>query len=361
MRQASPWLYLAVFAGASALAWWLTPVALRFARRREILDLPGGHKSHRSAVPYLGGLAIAAAFSLAVMIAAAVHRPPSGLRELGTILAVALGLAVVGLVDDLRGLGVVVRLGAQFGAGVALWSLGAGTQLVDGAGIDLVITVLWVVGITNAFNLLDNMDGLSAGVAAIAASTFAVIAAMNGQYLVAALGAALAGCAAGFLRHNFHPAVIYMGDAGSLFLGFLLAYLGVKLRFEGPTSVTFFVPVTVLGVAILDTTLVTVTRLQHGLSPFLGGRDHVSHRLVFVGLPVPYAVALIYGAALGHGWLAVVMSRVDVGTGFILMGFVIAADVFLGVILAQAPVYATSRRRHLMLQEVVQHEPEMQQ
>jgi UDP-GlcNAc:undecaprenyl-phosphate GlcNAc-1-phosphate transferase len=360
MRQASPWLYLGVFSGATALSWWLTPLALRYARRRDIMDVPGSHKSHATAMPYLGGLAIAAAFAVAVMVAAAVHQPPSGLGELATVLAMALALAAIGLVDDLRGLGVLVRLGAQVAAGASVWFLGAGVQLFDVGALDLVVTVLWVVGITNAFNLLDNMDGLSGGVAAIAATTFAVIAMLNGQYLVAALGAALAGCAAGFLRHNFYPARIYMGDAGSLFLGFLLAYLGVKLRFEGPTYVTFFVPITVLGVAILDTMLVTVTRLQHNRNPFLGGRDHVSHRLVFVGVPVPYAVSLIYAAAIGHGWLAIAMSRVDVTTNFILMGLVLTADLFLGVILAQAPVYETSRRRRLMLQEVVEHETEVQ-
>jgi UDP-GlcNAc:undecaprenyl-phosphate GlcNAc-1-phosphate transferase len=359
MDSVGPWLYLAVFAGAAVLSVMFTPLALRFARRNELLDLPGGHKGHDAAVPYLGGMAIAAAFAVAVLLAAVVQRPPSGLGELAIVLAAALVLAFIGLLDDLRGLGVAVRIAAQVAAGVAVWWVGAGVQLFTMDALNLAVTVVWVVGITNAFNLLDNMDGLSAGVAAIAAITFAVIAVLNGQFLVAALGAALAGCAVGFLRQNFHPATIYMGDAGSLFLGFLLAYLGVKLRFDGPTSVTFFVPITVLAIAILDTTLVTVTRLLHGRSPLVGGRDHVSHRLVFVGIPVPYAVTLVYAAAFGHGWLAIVMSRVDVTTGFILMGFIICADVFLGVVLAQTPVYETSRRRRMMIQEVREHDPEV--
>ena len=352
------WVYLAAFLSSAALCFVLTPLVRRFADRRQILDQPGGHKGHAVAVPYLGGIAIAVAFAVAVLSAGVVYRPPGGLTELAVILGLALALAVIGLVDDLRGLGLVFRIIAEVGAGIVLWAVGSGVNLTGLPAADAVITVLWVLGITNAFNLLDNMDGLSAGVAAIAAGGFFVIAAINGQYLVAALGAALAGVAVGFLWHNFHPAKIYMGDAGSLFFGFLLAALGIRLRFDGPTSITFFVPITVLGVAILDTTLVTSTRLLNRRSPFSGGRDHTSHRLVMVGVPVPYAVSLIYAAAVAHAWLALVISRVDVTTGFMLMAFVILADLFFGVLLAQVPVYETSRRRHLMLQEVRGHEPE---
>ena len=353
-----PWLYLGVFVAALGLSLGLTPLALRFARRREILDRPGGHKSHDEAVPYLGGLAIAGAFALVVLAAAAYLRPPSGLPELAIILASALGLALVGFVDDLRGLGVAVRLAAQAGAGAVLWGIGSGVQLFEGGVFNLLLTVVWVVGITNAFNLLDNMDGLSAGVAAIAALSLFIIAAVNGQILVGALALALAGCAVGFLKQNFHPATIYMGDAGSLFLGFLVAAIAIRLRFDAPTYQTFLVPITALGVPILDTTLVTVTRLLHGRSPLSGGRDHVSHRLVFVGIPVPISVGLIYGGALAHGWIALAISRVDTATGYLLAGFVVVADIFVAVLLARVPVYETSRRRHLMIQEARKHEPE---
>ena len=180
------------------------------------------------------------------------------------------------------------------------------------------MTVVWVVGITNAFNLLDNMDGLSSGVAAIAAGSIFVIAASNGQFLVAALSIGLAGCALGFLRHNFHPATIYMGDAGALFLGFLLAYLGLKLRFDTPADVTFLVPIVVMGVPIFDTTLVTVTRLRARRQPVPRGRDHTSHRLVRIGLPVPAAVALIYAVGVCLGLVALVVSRVDRVSAYLL-------------------------------------------
>lgn len=349
--------YLAIFAGATGLSLAATPVALRLAVRLGAVDVPGRHKSHASPVPYLGGAAIAVAFSAAVVVAAAVRPPDDGFAQLVAIVGLALALSLVGLADDLRGLDVWVRFGAQIAAAGLLWAAGVGVQLVDVAAVDALITVVWVVGVSNAFNLLDNMDGLSAGVAAIAAMWFFAIAALNGQFLVAALALALAGCALGFLKHNLHPARIYMGDAGSLFLGFLLAAIGIKLRFDAPVSVTFLVPVLVLAVAVFDTALVVATRLLHRRNPLAGGRDHVSHRLVFVGIPVPVAVALIHGAAVAHGWLAVVMSRLDPTTAYVLMGFVVAADVFFAVLLANVPVYETSRQRHLMIQEVRRHEP----
>jgi UDP-GlcNAc:undecaprenyl-phosphate GlcNAc-1-phosphate transferase len=305
-------------------------------------------------VPYLGGVAIVVAFSLVVLAASAVL-PTRGQAELAVTLGLAVILAGMGLVDDLRGLTPWFRLGMQVLAGIALWIAGSGVSIFTTEPLNVLLTVVWVVGITNAFNFLDNMDGLSAGVAVIGATSFFVIAAVNGQVLVAALAIALAGCALGFLRHNFHPARIYMGDAGSLFLGFLLAVIGVKLRFDGPTEVTFFVPILVLGVAILDMLLVTITRITNGKSPLRGGRDHTSHRLVFIGIPVPGAVSLIYGSAVGLGWLALIMSRVDRATGFLLMAFVVAVGVFLSVLLAVVPVYGNSKRRRMMIQEVALH------
>lgn len=333
------WEYAVIFVGSLLLALVLTPLALRVALRRGILDHPTEHKSHISPVPYLGGLAMVGALTVAV-VAAAVARPPhSGLGELATVLGIAFGLSIIGLVDDLRELGPWARLAAEVGAGVGVWEIGAGVEFTGSGAGNLVVTVIWVVGITNALNLLDNMDGLSGGVAAIAALSFLLIAGVNGQFLVAGLAAALAGCALGFLRHNVHPARIYMGDAGSLYLGFLLAYLGVKLRFDAPEDVTFLVPVLVLGIAILDTSLVAVCRLRHKRSPFLGGRDHMSHRLVRVGLPIRAAVGSIYVAAASLGVVGLVVSRVDRLSAYLLAGLVAAIALLVAVVLSRVPVY----------------------
>jgi UDP-GlcNAc:undecaprenyl-phosphate GlcNAc-1-phosphate transferase len=348
--------YAGAFVASLALVLLLTPVALKIALRRSVLDHPGGYKEHESPVPYLGGVSIVAAFSGAVIIASLLGPPRPGAREAILIITLGLVLSLMGLIDDLRSLNPLLRLAIEIGVALVLWRVGIGVSIFGIEGADALITVLWIVGITNAFNLLDNMDGLSAGVAAIAAAWFFVIAATNGQIAVAALSIALCGCALGFLRHNFHPAKIYMGDAGSLFLGFLLSVIGIKLRFEGPIQVTFFVPILVLGVAIFDTVLVTATRLLHRQNPWSGGRDHTSHRLVFVGVPIRAAVSLVYGAGVALGWLALVMSRLDYPTGMILMGLVLTVSAFLSVLLGVVPVYESSKRRHMMITQIRGHE-----
>ena len=350
------WSYVGAFAASVAMALGLTPLALRIAIKRRVLDMPGDYKAQESPVPYLGGLAIVLAFSATILVATLVSPPAGGVRELAALLGLAILLSFVGLGDDIRGFHPFLRFSIEIAAAVAIWWSGTGITLFNNSVGDATLTVLWIVGITNAFNLLDNMDGLSAGLAAIASLTFFVLGVTNGQVAVAGLSIALCGCALGFLRSNFHPARIYMGDAGSLFFGFMLAVLGIKLRFEAPREITFMVPVLVLGVAILDTTLVVTSRLAHRLSPFAGGRDHVSHRLVFVGISVQSAVALIYAAGVALGWLAIVMSRLDTTTGFILMGFVIAVALFAGVMLSLVPVYEHSKRRRMMLMEVGGHE-----
>ena len=345
------WEYLLIFVVSAGLCWFLTPVAIRLAIRTGVMDQPGGHKGHRSPVPYLGGMAIVVSFAGSVAVAAIIRPPHSGIDELVVVLALAVGLAVVGLLDDLWDLSPLVRLILEIGAGFALWQVGAGVQIVGSGWVDLVVTVFWVVGVTNAFNLLDNMDGLAAGLAGIACLGYFAIAATNGQYLVAGLSMGLAGCALGFLRHNFHPARIYMGDGGALFLGFMVAYLGIKLRFDGARSVSFLVPVVVCSVAILDTTLVTVSRLVTGRSPFVGGRDHMSHRLVKLGLPVRVAVASVYSAAVSISVLALVASRVDQVSAWILAGLVGLILFVGGILLWFVPVYPESRSRHFVITE----------
>lgn len=357
MEDLSALEYVVVFASTLLFTLVLTPVALSIAVRRNVVDAPSEIKLQESPVPYLGGLAMAVGFTAAVLITATLRPVASGIGELAIIMGTGLALAIVGFLDDVRGLSPWPRLAAETIAGVVVAATPVGVELFSNDAVNVVVTIAWVVGVTNAMNLLDNMDGLSAGVSAIAAGAFFVIAAVNGQFLVAALSAGLAGCALGFLRHNFHPARIYMGDAGSLFLGFMLAALGIKLRFGAPQEVTFLVPVVVLGAAIFDTTLVTITRLAHRVSPLAGGRDHTSHRLVFIGLKVPVAVGLIYLGSVALGWLGLVLSRVnDRLTAYLLAGLALTMSIVLGVLLGRVPVYERSRRRRLMIVEAAAHE-----
>ena len=345
------WEYGAVFATSAVLCLVLTPVAMTMAIRVGVLDRPGGHKSHLSSVPYLGGVAIVVAFSGSVIGAAVIEPPQTGQGELIIVLLLALGLAVVGLVDDLLNLSTTVRFVVEVLCAVQLWRMDAGITVSGEQTLDLFLTILWVVGITNAFNLLDNMDGLAAGQAAVCAMTMFAVAAANGQFLVAFLAIGLAGCATGFLRTNFHPARIYMGDGGALYLGFLIAYLGIKLRFESSVLESFLVPVVACAIPVLDTTLVTVSRVRSGRSPFQGGQDHISHRLVKSGLPIPVAVGLTYVATAVIGVLCFVISRVDPISAWILAILVAVTLVSAGILLSLVPVYPESRQRHFVIGE----------
>jgi UDP-GlcNAc:undecaprenyl-phosphate GlcNAc-1-phosphate transferase len=353
------WVYVGVLSFTTLLTLFLTPLALRFAVRRDVLDHPGAIKAQTSPVPYLGGAAIVGGFALVILAAAVIRPPTSGLDELVVIIGLGVVLAAVGLIDDLRGLSPWLRLALEVAAGVVVWATPAAAEVFTNDVLNLVVTVVWIVGITNAFNLLDNMDGLSAGVAAVSALFIFLLALDNGQFLVATLAIALMGCAIGFLRSNFHPARIYMGDAGALFIGFMLAVLALKLRFpDAPRELGLGVPIVLLGVPMFDTALVTMNRLRHHRSPLSGGRDHVSHRMVFVGIPVPATVTLIYGFAVSLGTLAFVLSRIPRTPGLVLLGWLAAVALLGGAMLSMVPVYETSRRRHLMLQEVSRHDVE---
>jgi UDP-GlcNAc:undecaprenyl-phosphate GlcNAc-1-phosphate transferase len=334
------WGYAVVLVGSLFLSLVLTPVAISVAVRFRVLDHPGPAKAHVKAVPYLGGTAIVVSFTAVVLVAALLRPPPSGFPQLAGFLGLGVVLALVGLVDDVRGgLSPWLRLALEAGAGVAVWTMGY-TAHLGGVprALDAVVTVLWVTGVTNAFNLLDNMDGLSAGVSVIAASSIFGIAWLQHRYLVAALAVALAGCAAGFLRSNFHPARIYMGDAGSLFLGFMIAVLLLKLRANAPTRVEVGVILAVPGVALFDTTLVMVSRIAQKRNPFSGGQDHTSHRLVYLGLSVRTAVALTYAVGAALGGVAIAMTQVPSARLFGVVALLSVA-ILAAVPLYGAPVY----------------------
>ena len=332
------WLYVVSFVGALALSLVLVPVVRAFAIRRTILDAPGAHKSHQSPVPYLGGLAMVVAFSAAVIIGALLQQDTSfgdgtvlikseglfnaGFGPFGELLAVlglALVLSAMGLVDDLRGLNPSLRLGIEFIVASTLIVLGIQFQSPLGDSVNAIITLVWVIGITNAMNLLDNIDGLAAGVTAVASGAIFVIAILYGQPLTALLAIGLAGCTLGFLRSNFNPATIYMGDAGSLYLGFLLAYLGLKLRVDQTEWTQLFVPVVIMGVAILDTTLVVVSRIHRGVNPFEGGKDHISHRFLRLSVSVRRGVTVILFGAVALGILGIALAELEARYGWLIL------------------------------------------
>ena len=334
--------YLVCFLGAFAVTLAVTPIAQRAAIRFDVFDHPtvADHKSHDSPVPYLGGLAIVAAFAVSLYFAF------GGMYELFAILIAATGLSVVGFVDDHRTLGPGVKFGAQVLAALVVWSFGTRILLFHIPVLDLALTVFWIVGITNSFNLLDNMDGLSAGVAAIAAAFFWVLAAYNGQYLVGTLAVVLCGACLAFLIYNFDPARIYMGDAGALFLGFMLAVIGVRLKFTNTNTITWGVPLLILGYPIFDTTLVTFCRKWHGLPASRGGRDHSSHRLVRMGLSKRHAVLALYLVTASLGFLALVLSTSTWMQALGILGAASGLALTAGFMFFSVDVYGDAGRRH---------------
>lgn len=315
--------FILMAASALILAIGGTPVARRVALRLGIIDQPAERKIHISPVPLMGGAAIYGAFILALLFF-------GDLFYVAEVVAIFVGAtlcSLVGALDDRRGLGSYPKLAMQL---VAAWILvygGVQIRFFDN-WLDIAITLLWVVGITNAFNLLDNMDGLSGGIAMIAAVFFTLLAALSDQYLVGILAAALAGACAGFLVYNWNPAHIFMGDTGSLFIGFLLAAVGIKLRFpSNSVTVTWMIPVLVLGLPIFDTTLVFISRLRKGLNPLTTpGKDHVSHRLARLTGSRREAVLLCYliAGAIGLGAIfltqATFSEAVVIALGVLLLG-----------------------------------------
>jgi UDP-GlcNAc:undecaprenyl-phosphate GlcNAc-1-phosphate transferase len=282
----------------------LTPVAGRAAHRFGVLDRPGGHKTHREATPYLGGLAVAGGLLLIAAIASGAN------GQLLTVLVGAVLLAGVGLADDVRGLGALTRLGFEVVAGVALWMAGVRANVLHSVWIDLPVTVLWVVTVTNAFNIIDNMDGLAVAAAAASSAGIAAIAAINGDYLVASFALAVAGASLGFLRYNFPPATIFLGDAGSMLLGFLIAALTLKLDLPvGAAAPRALSTVLLAGVPLFDLTLVMVARLREGRPVYLGGTDHLSHRLVAAGVSKRAVVVTVGAAQMACSALALVAYR----------------------------------------------------
>lgn len=332
--------YLLAFVVALGFSLAATPLVRRAALRFNIVDRPTDRKVHTDPIPYLGGLAIVVAFTLSMGGGAVVGGYTDALARIAVILGGGLFLSVLGLWDDLKVVPGWIKVPVELGLGVLLFLTGFKAQLFNFWPLDLLITLAWVIGITNAVNYMDNMDGLTSGVVAIAATYFFVLAALSGQFLVGGLAVALAGCALGFLWYNRPPARIFMGDTGSLFLGFLLAGLGLQLRFQNIAQVTFFVPVAIMAVPVLDALLVSISRVRHGLSPIHPGRDHISHRLVKLGIPSSAAVGLLYFAAAACGWIGVVIAFAQPLTAYMLMGWLIVVGAFLGLLLLRVDVYS---------------------
>lgn len=297
-----PWAYALVAATVVTLAG--TPVLRRIALATEFVDHPvASHKSHKRPTPYLGGVGLIVAVLVGTLFTS---------RLTSQVEIVAVGgslIGCLGLLDDHRSVSALFRSVVELGvAGVAVAG-GLRIHATDIGPLDGAITLVWIVGVTNAVNLMDNMDGLAAGVSAAAATAIFALAVLREQPVTATLAAALAGACLGFLAHNKRPASIFMGDTGSLFLGFVLAVTAIRVSPALTPPASFAVPLMLLALPVLDTTTVTLARLRHGRSVSQGGRDHLSHRLVALGLSPGIAVAVLVAVESTVGLLAVLAGR----------------------------------------------------
>ena len=300
----------------------LTPVARRLAHRLGAIDQAhSSRKVHGRPVPRLGGLAIVGAFVLALSVMAIADPATLALfladgERSAALLLGGLVIAGLGLHDDIHGASAGTKLTVEFAVAGLLYAAGYRIDVVALPFLEpialgwlgLPVTLLWIAGVINAVNLIDGLDGLAAGVALVAATATAFLAAVGGNPLVVLLAAALAGAALGFLRYNFNPASIFMGDTGSLFLGLVLGVISLRTQHESSTAVGLLASALVLGLPIADTALAIGRRALRGAPLFRADRDHIHHRLLDCGLGHRAAVLVLYGASLALSAAAVLMA-----------------------------------------------------
>lgn len=289
-----------------------TPLAIRVAKKLNVVDLPGERKVHQTAIPRMGGVAIYGAFVLGALSLGIYTRQVASLLIGGSM------VMLLGWIDDVRGISPKIKLLGQVLASLVLIKGGFYVEFItnpfEGGGLiplgifTIPITILWLTGISNAVNLIDGLDGLSAGVSAIAALTMTIVCFVQGQADTAALAAVLAAAAFGFLRYNFHPARTFMGDCGSLFLGFVLGALAIMGLSKGATVISIFIPLIIMGIPIFDTAFAIIRRVFLHKPIFEADKGHLHHSLLSLGLSHRQTVLTIYAVSAVMGLAAVLLA-----------------------------------------------------
>jgi UDP-GlcNAc:undecaprenyl-phosphate GlcNAc-1-phosphate transferase len=329
--------YFFLFIVSYVLVGLLTPLMRKIALTQGVLDRPNSaHKSHKNPVPYLGGVAIIIGVVIVSYFALISNKFTWSNFWLATsVLGPAVVMGLVGLWDDLKSLNPLPRFIGQSIAGLVVAVI---LVLNDNVGnptgvtlVDVLITVFWIVGICNSINFFDNLDGGAAGTVAIAAISLTYLAITGDQYFIAALSIVIAGSTLGFLIWNRVPARIYMGDAGALFLGVLLAMLTIRFKPTTDNAISSFaIPILLLAIPILDTTVAVFSRLRRKVSPFQGGKDHLSHRLVRYGLSRKIAAITLWLLSALYGLLAILVSMQNLDNELVIL--IIASVVWISLI-----------------------------
>jgi UDP-GlcNAc:undecaprenyl-phosphate GlcNAc-1-phosphate transferase len=323
--------HLIAFLVSAIVVLWSTPVVKTLGLKSGHVDHPNERKVHRQPIVRLGGVSIFASTLIAVLIVWGLGGFEGlSAQEQAGIWGVAfgsVGFFLIGLADDLFNLSPMSRLAMQVAIAVIAWHIGVKIEflsmpfdnLVMHIGwLSLPITVIWLVGMANAINWIDGLDGLAAGVSGIAAVVMLVVTLFMDQPGAALLAAALAGGALGFLRYNFNPAQIFMGDGGSYFMGFTLAGVGVIGLVKTTAVTAVLLPYLILAVPILDMSAVIISRVWQGKSPFLADKRHLHHRLLDAGISQRLTVLFIYALTLWVGSLALAFSGIPSGAAYAL-------------------------------------------
>lgn len=305
--------YVLIVIVFSITAFLITPIFRSVATKLNILDYPGGRKIQANPVAYLGGLAIITPITIysSMLIFSSISLDTKQQIYLGLIIP-SLMIAFVGLLDDIYQLPPWPRFISQTSVGIVtsfmLYLSEAGVQIFNNQLLNSIATIFWVVVIINALNFIDNMDGLATNISIIASLTLSVIAYSNQQYLVSALALAIFASCLGFLFWNKKPASIYLGDAGALYLGFLLAAISIRIDFESNSvPVRVIVLLLVFIIPLFDTSQVIVSRLLKSKSPFQGGRDHISHIMLNYGLSERLVLGLLTSFAIIFSMFAIIL------------------------------------------------------
>ena len=324
---------IAAFAVAAVLSYFFTPPVKNFAHKVGAIDVPkDARRMHKKPIPRLGGLAIYGGFLCSILIFGQLDE---------TMLCVLLGAAIIvalGIFDDVLALGAKLKFVVQIVAAaipVCIGDLQIGlftnlnplsdTPFVHLGILAVPVTIIWIVGITNAVNLIDGLDGLAVGVSSIAAITMLAVALLTGNMPIAITMAALAGACIGFMPYNLNPAKIFMGDTGSTFLGYMLATVSIMGLFKFYAVISFAVPFLILGLPIFDTANAIIRRVAAGRSPMSPDRGHVHHKLIDMGFNQKQAVAILYAISATLGLTAVVLTSSGEVTAIVLLLAVLAA------------------------------------
>lgn len=338
------WHDICLGIAALVLALVFVPLAMKLAYKIGAVDKPNARKVHTKIMPRMGGLGIYLAYIIVVLATQKMNMQLAGLLLGSTI------LVVLGIFDDMKDLNAKFKLLIQVLAAVIVMAFGVRIEFmtnVFGGGaiyldiLSLPITLLWIVGITNAINLIDGLDGLAGGIATIAALSMAVVGWIYGQYLMASMAIILAGATMGFLRYNFHPAKVFMGDTGSLFLGFNLSVLAIMGVAKSVTFISLAAPVLVLGVPIFDTFFAILRRKMNHKPIFAADKDHLHHRLLGMGFSHRKTVLIIYAISFFLALSAILITYLSTAEAVAVVAIVLSVILIgagkLGVIAVKRP------------------------